>query len=184
MRAKTLCVVACLFGLLLAGCGEIKNVTPSWWDEAQVESFSLGEQPEIVIGKEPLVRLMALSILWSWVLFGWLSFSKPSLKGRVLFSPIIVWGGVWMACLFVLPLLYMVSYMITGTGYIMDFSFVFFNVLGLTVAWFAFALVEELVHNLNGNRPPLIAFLLFLTVWSYIFTSRDVVDLMLYLVRQ
>lgn len=89
-----------------------------------------------------------------------------------------------MACLFVLPLLYMVSYMITGTGYIMDFSFVFFNALGLTVAWFAFALVEELVHNLNGNRLPLIAFLLFLTVWSYIFTSRDVVDLMLYLVRQ
>jgi len=206
IHGKAICVLAVLFCLFLTGC-ETKNVTPSWWHEAKVESFSLGghAHPEDVVSiKKPLLRLMVLSILWSMVLFFRLYYSEdPSLKPESFFSVLCTaWLGVCLVCFAILLLLYMSTYGVTGTGYILDFSFLFFLVLGIAIAAFASVLAIEIVSKLffsikkiwhpgglrlwffNSNSFIYIV-LLFLDIWTYIFTSRDLMNLIFsHLVRQ
>jgi hypothetical protein len=157
------------------------NITPGRW----VRTFE--ESPK------PLLRLMAFSIPWFWgfIFIIWPSREWPEWTYDLLFppekdlelmlaAPVLWWIELCILCLASLILLWLISFAITGKVYTVNFSFLFFCFLALSLGVIAvlfFAPLTEAIGSPQIGTRLFGALIIVFEVFGIIFTLRDILNL-------
>ena len=159
--------------MLLVGCTQ--NATPLWWQRTEIGYSIL---------KEPLMRLMAVSIVWSWVFAIAILIQNESGIGGCfigLFSPLILWFRIGVLSLILnIAFIPLVAYGITGTAYSFDFDFLFFCTLLISVSIPALILLFFFVGLLlsgNASHKLFGGSAIVVEAVGFIFLIRDVLKL-------